>query len=78
MFVKLDYMRFFKMRTFLEVLAAIWVNLTSGWFGLLLVAPGFFGVASIEEYTKSLTINLPLGIVSLVFTLYLTERSKKL
>ena len=71
-------MRLFSRKTLFEVLAGIWINLTSGWFGILVVVPGFFGVSSADEYTKLLTINVPLDIVGLVFSLVLTEKSKSL
>lgn len=71
-------MRLITLKTLFEVLAGILENLTSGWFGLLIVAPGLFDVSSFEEYMRLLTINLPLGIVGLIATLLLKERSKRL
>ena len=71
-------MRFISLKTLFEVLSEILENLTSGWFGLLIVAPGLFDVSSFDEYMHLLTINLPLGIVGLAATLLLKEKSKKL
>lgn len=66
-------LRIFSQKTIFEVLASIWINLISWWLGILIIAPGFFGVKSIEEYKKLLTINLPLAIVGLMFSFSLTE-----
>lgn len=65
-------------KTFFEVLTNIWVNVTSGWFAILLIAPGVFGTSSTGEYFQLLIKNLPFGIVGFVIALILTERSKKL
>lgn len=70
--------KFFKRKTFFEVATAIFVNLTSGWFGILVVAPGFLGVKSITEYLHLLIANLPYGIFSLIVTLWLAEKAKKI
>lgn len=70
-------MKTFSKRTLYEVLAGIWINLTSAWFGILVVAPGFFGASSFEQYIGLLTINLPLGIVGLLIALWLSEKSKR-
>jgi len=70
-------MRFISMRisqsTFFEVLTGIWVNVTSGWFAILLIVPGLFGTSSIEEYFQLLIKNLPFGIVGFVIALVLTK-----
>lgn len=71
-------MRYISEKTFFEVLTNIWVNLTSGWFALLLIAPGFLGTKSIEEYFQLLITNLPFGIVGFIIALILAERSKRL
>lgn len=71
-------MRFITLQTLLEVLSGISENLTSGWFGVVIVAPGFFSISSLDEYIKLLTVNIPLGIVGLLATLLLKEKSKKL
>lgn len=68
----------FSTKTFFEVMATIFINLTSGWFGVLFVAPGLFDVASLSEYRQLLTANLPFGILGLVISLWLTEKSKSL
>ncbi len=70
--------KFVSKTTFLEVLASIFINLASGWFGILLVTPGFLGTSNISDYLRLLTLNLPFGIVGLGFSLWLTEKSKAL
>lgn len=69
---------YFSIKTLFEVLAAILINLTSGWFGALLVAPGLFGITTFLEYRQLLTANLPFGILGLALSLWLTEKSKTL
>ena len=71
-------MKFVSLRTFFEVLAGIWLNLTSGWFGILLISPGLFGTVSPGGYIQLLTVNGPFGIVGLLITLWLFEKSKTL
>ena len=71
-------MNLFSRKTVLEVVTSIFVNLTSGWFGVLFVAPGLFEVVSFFEYRQLLTINLPFGILGLGLSLWLTEKSKSL
>jgi len=63
-------------KTVLEVVTSIFVNLTSGWFGVVFVSPGFLGGFSIDRYLKLLTTNLVFGIFGLIISLFLTERSK--
>ena len=38
-------MKWFSAKTFLDVLNQTFINLTSAWFGVVLVAPGIFGVS---------------------------------
>ena len=64
-------------KTFAEVFAAFLVNLSSGWFAILVIAPGFLTTAP-EEYRRLLLLHLPFGIVSLLLALWLAERSKRL
>ena len=68
-------MRFFSAQTLFEVMATIWANLTSGWFAILLISPGLFNIP-LDKYLQSLTINLPLGILGLLITLWFAEKSK--
>lgn len=75
---KLKKIILFSRKTFLEVLASIFTNLTSGWFGVLFIAPGVFGVKSVEEYLAVLTQNLPFAILGLVFSLFFAEKAKSL
>lgn len=65
--------KIFSSKTVFEVLASVWINLSSGWLGILVVAPGFFGLELLGEYIKLLTINLLLAIVGLIFSFSLTE-----
>lgn len=58
-----------------EVLSDLFTNLSSGWFGIILISPGIFGIPSLGEFLKVLTINLPFGILSLVMAGYLKEKS---
>lgn len=69
-------MRLFSTKTVLEVFNAIFINLTSAWFGIIFVAPGFFGVSSIGKYLELLTTNLPFAILGLVISLWLAEKNK--
>jgi len=71
-------MNLFSQKTFLEVVASIFVNITSGWFGVLLIFPGLSSGITLDKYLKSLTSNLLFGILGLIFSLILTERSKLL
>ena len=66
----------FSRKTVLDVITLIFINLTSGWFGLVFVSPGFLGGVSIDGYLKLLTTNLAFGIFGLIISLFLTERSK--
>lgn len=64
-------------KTILEVISAISINLTSGWFGILFVFPKLDQI-SFEKYLRLLTPNLLFGIVGLIISLVLTERGKSL
>lgn len=68
--------KFVSRKTSLEVLASVFINLTSGWFGILLVTPGFFGMSNFLEFLRLLTLNIPFGIVGLLISLWLSEKSK--
>lgn len=71
-------MKLFSLKTFLEVVSQIFINLSSGWFGVVLISPGFFGVSSQEQYFQLLIKHLPFGIVGLVLSAFLAERIKHL
>ena len=75
---RINLMSIFSYETFLEVTISIMVNLTSGWFGVLLISPGLSSEITLDRYLKSLTSNLLYGILGLIFSLILTERSKSL
>jgi len=53
-------MKLFSRKSFLEVLSGIFINLTSGWFGVLFAVPGLLKELSLEEYIQLLTQNVPL------------------
>lgn len=72
------HMKLFSKRTFLEVFNQILINLSSGWFGVVLIAPGFFGASSPQQYFGILLQNLPFGILGLMTSSYLSERIKAL
>ena len=70
-------MSLFSWKTLLEIANQILINLSSGWFGVTLVAPGFFGVSSTQEYVVILFQNLPFGILGMVAAAYIAERIKE-
>lgn len=71
-------MNIVSLKTFLEVIASIFVNITSGWFGVLLIFPGLSSGITLDKYIRSLTSNLIFGIFGLIFSLIITEKSKLL
>jgi len=66
----------FSLKTFLEVLALISVNLASGWLGVILIAPGFVNT-SVDQYYGLLINNAPFATVGLLAALLLTEKAKR-
>jgi hypothetical protein len=64
-------------QTRLRLLSDMFVNLAAGWLGLVLVAPGIWGVY-LDEAVFSLTKNIPFAILSLLTAEWLSERSEKL
>jgi len=71
-------MRLFTLRTFLEVLNQTSINVSSAWFAIVLVSPGFLEMSSLQQYFELLIKNVPLGIVSLILNSWLAERNKTL
>ena len=71
-------MKIFSVKTFLEILNDTLVNVSSGWFGVILVAPGFFGVSSAQQYFELLIKNLPFAILGLIGASILSEKIKSL
>lgn len=59
-----------------RILADVCVNLASGWLGVILISPGILGTASVGEYLKSLTFNLPLAILGIVVAYLLLDRNE--
>lgn len=70
-------MRFVSKKTLIKGLADVSLNLASGWFGILLISPGFIGV-SLPKYIELLLINLPPAILAFLVGIFLSERSLKL
>lgn len=71
-------MKLFSGKIFLEISNQILINLTSGWFGIVLIAPGFFGVSSAQQYSELLAKNLPFAIIGLILCVIIAERIKLL
>lgn len=69
-------MKLFTIKTLLEVVNQIFINLSAGWLGVILISPGFFGVSSQEQYFQLLIKNLPFAIVGIVLCSALAERVK--
>ena len=67
----------FSAKTVLEVLAALFVNLTSGWLGVILIAPTIFHLPA-SEIIPTLTANMTFGILGLLLSIFLTEKAKNL
>ena len=55
----------------------MFVNLAAGWVGLVLIAPGVWGIA-VDEAIFSLTKNVPLAILSLLVAEQLAEGSERI
>ena len=68
----------FSYKTFLEVITIVSINITSGWFGALLIIPNFVNGVTLDKYLNSLLSNLQYGILGLIVSILLTERSKSL
>lgn len=62
-------------KALLKVFSGICGNLAAGWFGLILIAPGFFWPENFSDWFN-LTRSVLLGIVFLV-SAYLFERKIK-
>ncbi len=56
-------------------LADLSINLSSGWLGILLISPGFYGV-TMSKYVELLLINLPPAILTFLLGVFITERSE--
>ena len=68
----------FSSKSTLEVLSGVWINLTSVYFGALLISPGIFGSTNSFETLKLLLSNLPSAILSFVIAIILTEKAKNI
>ena len=64
-------------QTRLSLLSDMFVNLAAGWVGLVLIAPGVWGIA-VDEAIFSLTKNVPLAILSLLVAEQLAEGSERI
>ena len=63
----------FSKRKMRKVMRDVAVNLASGWLGVILAIPGFFGFASVDEYVRRLPIHLIFVMFGLVIAYLLTE-----
>ncbi|MDO8515178.1 MAG: hypothetical protein Q7S14_01635 [bacterium] len=66
--------KIFSSHSVFSVLSDLAINLSSGWFGVVLIAPGISGSSSFTEYIQLLTINVPFGIVGLVIAMGLRNK----
>lgn len=51
------------------------INLSSGWLGILLISPGFYGI-TMSKYVELLLINLPPAILTFLLGVFIAERSE--
>jgi hypothetical protein len=58
-------------------LGAVTINITSGYVGLMLVAPGFLGSKTFNEFMSIILINLPLSLVGFLFSYLLVLNKEK-
>ncbi len=68
-------MRWFSVKTFLEVSNQTVINLSAAYFAVAFVSPGIFGIPS-SQYFELLLKNIPFGILGLIFCSWLAERIK--
>lgn len=71
-------MKWFSLKTFLEIFTQTFVNVTAAYFTVALVSPGIFGISSLSLYFDILIKNVPFGIFGLVFCSALSEKTKSL
>ncbi len=69
-------MKTFSRRNLIFLFEGLFLNLTSGWLGVLVVVPGVFGVSTVNEYLRLLIVNFPLGTTGLFFTLWLIDKKR--
>lgn len=67
----------FSRLTLASLLAEVFINLSSGWLGVLLITPGFFQVASWIEYLRILITNLPFAILCFAIAYWLKINWRK-
>lgn len=58
----------FPSKTILEVLSGVWINLTSVYFGALVVSPSIFGTNNINDFWNLILKNPPAAILGLAIT----------
>lgn len=63
-------------KTLLETISGLTLNLSSGWIGAVVVSPSIINFNLSIEYLEILFLNLIFGTFGIVFTLFLTERTK--
>lgn len=60
-----------------EVLSIITINITSGYIGLMLVAPGFLGSKTFIDFLNTTLINLPLSLIGFLLSYVLLLKKEK-
>ena len=62
-------------KSLLEVIGGLLLNLSSGWFGVILISPGILG-KSFSQTAPTLLANIPFGILSLLFSVLVLYKLK--
>lgn len=62
-------------KSILEAIGGLLLNLSSGWFGVVLISPGLLGKSYLET-TPVLLANIPFGILSLVSSILILYKVK--
>lgn len=62
-------------KSILEAVGGLLLNLSSGWFGIILISPGFLGKSSSESIV-TLLVNIPFGILSLLLSIVIFYKVK--
>lgn len=62
-------------KSILEAIGGLLLNLSSGWFGIILISPGILG-KSFSENAYVLLLNVPFAILSLLFSVVVSYKLK--
>lgn len=57
----------------IEILSDLFTNFSAGFFGTLLILPGFIGIRTTTDIFVLLFINIPCGILALLISPYFKE-----